>query len=325
MSNRKPLTQEEFAWEALAINICKRFSILDEERPVIETMAYSDKYKKILDGIVMDKIKLDEEIKKEEEAIKQRGGEKSQLGITMLNHSKGEPIGVLKDVMCQVGVTAIIAKFLILDMPIDRDVPILTFRAAKTSLNTKESDCDYEEDYGIQTNSFGAPMYGPKRAKYLNCNDPMDQTIALQEVINPFRKICVWKKAVGFLGSLPVPLQHMEWKPDYKGNFLAEKTFSQKYVALLMKCAFNDLQQCYLQERCHLVNPIENNNKKDFDVVQREGYSSGLSDFQSVLSTFTQYSRLRVIAKLRHGELYHSANIVSRYHYSCKASIAFFI
>ncbi|GKC80319.1 hypothetical protein Tco_1131093, partial [Tanacetum coccineum] len=67
---------EEAAREALAIDICKRFSILEEERLVIETMAYSDKYKKILDGIVMDKIKLDGEIKKEEEeAIKQAKGE----------------------------------------------------------------------------------------------------------------------------------------------------------------------------------------------------------------------------------------------------------
>ncbi|GKD21778.1 hypothetical protein Tco_1223481, partial [Tanacetum coccineum] len=131
----------------------------------------------------------------------------------MLNHLKAEHMGVLKDVLCQVGVTTIIVKFLILDMPIDRDAPILvgrgflytcgrilntrdwitstfegvchqTFRAAKTSLNTKESDSDDEEDYGIQRNSFGAPMYGPKPAKYLN-----------------------------------LPLQHMEWKPYYKRNF----------------------------------------------------------------------------------------------------------
>ncbi|GJT65104.1 retrotransposon ORF1 [Tanacetum coccineum] len=143
--------------------------------------------------------------------------------ITMLNHSKAEPTGVLKDVLCQVGVTTIIAKFLILDMPIDRDAPILvgrgflytcgsilntkdritstfdgichqTFHAAKTSLNTEESDNDDEEDYGIQRNCFGAPMYGPKPAKYLNCNDLMDRALALQEVINPFRKIYVWKK-----------------------------------------------------------------------------------------------------------------------------------
>ncbi|GKB31620.1 hypothetical protein Tco_0871021 [Tanacetum coccineum] len=222
---------EEATREALSIDICKRFSILKEERPVIKTMAYSDKYKKILDGIVMDKIKLDGEIKKEEEAIKQ-----------------AEPMRVLKDVLCQVGVTTIIAKFLILDMPIDRDAPIFfgrgflytcgsilksrdkitstfdrvchqTICAAKTSLNTEESDSDDEEDYGIQRSSFRAPMYGPKPAKYLNCNDPMDRALALHEVINSFRKIYVWKKTIGFLRCLPIPLQHMEWKPDYKGNF----------------------------------------------------------------------------------------------------------
>ncbi|GKB89830.1 hypothetical protein Tco_0962102 [Tanacetum coccineum] len=159
-----------------------------------------------------------------------------------------ELMRVLKDVLCQVGVTAIIAKFLILYNLIDRDAPILvgrgflytcgsvlntrdsitsnfdrvchqTFHAAKTSLNTKENDNDDEEDYGIQRNSFGAPMYGPKPVKYLNCNDPVDRALALQEVLNPSRKFYVCKKAVGFLGSLPVPLQHMEWKPDYKGNF----------------------------------------------------------------------------------------------------------
>ncbi|GJR54911.1 hypothetical protein Tco_1405432 [Tanacetum coccineum] len=190
---------EEAAWEALAIDISKRFSILKEERPVIETMAYSDKYKKILDGIVMDKLKLDGEIKKEEEeAIKQKlkltlgtladtssdinvmpyHAKKVNREITMLNHSKAEPMGVLKDVLCQVGVTTIIAKFLILDIPIDRDAPILvgrgflytcgsilntkdtitstfdgvyyqTFCAAKTGLNTEESDSDVEEEYGI--------------------------------------------------------------------------------------------------------------------------------------------------------------------------------
>ncbi|GJX51743.1 hypothetical protein Tco_0278588 [Tanacetum coccineum] len=61
-------------------------------------------------------------------------------GITMLNHSKAEPIGLLKDVLCQA-------------------------------------------------------------------------------VLNPFRKVSVWKKVVSFLGSLPVPLQHVDWKPDYTRCF----------------------------------------------------------------------------------------------------------
>nr|GEU49898.1 reverse transcriptase domain-containing protein [Tanacetum cinerariifolium] len=257
-------------------------------------MAYSDKYKKILDGIVMDKIKLDGEIKKkEEEAITQVKREalkekedpgafvilirlEAKIDLNALvdtsSDINAEPMGVLKDVLCQVGVTTIIAKFLILDMPIDRDVPILvgrgflytcgsivntrdritstfdgvshqTFHAAKTSLNTEESDIDDEEDYGIQRSNFGAPTYGPKPAKYLNCNDLIDRTLELQEVLNPFRKIYVWKEAVGFLGSFPVPLQHMEWKPDYEGNFLTEKTFSQKYVVLLMKLDFKEKTQ----------------------------------------------------------------------------------
>ncbi|GJS96383.1 hypothetical protein Tco_0803351 [Tanacetum coccineum] len=223
MSNGKPLTQEEAVREALAIDICKIFSLLEEERPVIETMAYGDKYKKILDGIVMDKIKLDGEIKKEEEeAIKKVKGEtlqeKEDLGAFIIsirleakiNLNALEDTSLDKNVMPYriyaklVKVTTIISKFLILDMTIDIDAPILvgrgflytcgsilntrdritstfdgvchqTFCVAKTSLNTEESDSDDEEDYGIQRNSF--------------------------------------------LGSLPVPLQHMEWKPDYKGNF----------------------------------------------------------------------------------------------------------
>ncbi|GKG33712.1 hypothetical protein Tco_0433871, partial [Tanacetum coccineum] len=75
MSTGKPLTQEEAEREALAISICERYSLLEEERPVIETMAYSDKYKKILDGICLDKMKLDGMNKEEEEAIIKIKGE----------------------------------------------------------------------------------------------------------------------------------------------------------------------------------------------------------------------------------------------------------
>ncbi|GJY80926.1 hypothetical protein Tco_0493677 [Tanacetum coccineum] len=90
---------------------------------------------------------------------------------------------------------------------------------AKTSLDTTESDSDDEEEYAIQRNKFGAPIYGPKPVQYLNCNDPMDRSLALQAVLNPFRKVCVWKKVVSFLGSLPVPLQHVDWKPNYTRCF----------------------------------------------------------------------------------------------------------
>ncbi|GKD45976.1 hypothetical protein Tco_1270621, partial [Tanacetum coccineum] len=56
-------------------------------------------------------------------------------------------------------------------------------------LRTAESDSDDEEEYEIKRNKFGAPIYGLKPAAYLNCNDPAERSLALQAVINPFRKI----------------------------------------------------------------------------------------------------------------------------------------
>ncbi|GKD58645.1 pescadillo, partial [Tanacetum coccineum] len=298
------LTQEEAAKEELAIRISQRYALLEEERHVIETMAYNDKYKKILDEIWKDKVELDgKTVKEDEEAVKRIKGEalkekedpgafifpirlegkvnenaladtgsdintmpyrifetlgredmkKVDRGITMIDHTQAEAMGKLSNVLCQVGVTTIIAKFLILDIPIDRDAPIVvgrgflrtmgsllntserifstfdgvchqTFRAARFDvLRTAESDSDDEEEYVIKRNKFGAPIYGPRPAPYLNCANPEDRSSAIQAVTNPFRKISVWKKAVSFLGSLPVPLKQVNWKPDYKGSYTKEE------------------------------------------------------------------------------------------------------
>nr|GEV18167.1 reverse transcriptase domain-containing protein [Tanacetum cinerariifolium] len=162
------LTQEEAAKEALAIKMSQKFSLLEEERPIIETIAYHDKFKKNLDEIV----------KEEEEAVKRFKGEalkekkdpgafifpirlegqvnenaladtgldintmpyriyeqlgredmkKVDRGITMINHTQAEAMGILINVLCQLGVTTLIAKFLILDIPNDRDSPIVVDR-----------------------------------------------------------------------------------------------------------------------------------------------------------------------------------------------------
>ncbi|GJT27278.1 agenet domain-containing protein [Tanacetum coccineum] len=49
--------------------------------------------------------------------------------VSMLNHSEAEPVGMLKDILCQIGVTTVLARFLILDMPVDRIVPIIVGRS----------------------------------------------------------------------------------------------------------------------------------------------------------------------------------------------------
>ncbi|GJY03256.1 hypothetical protein Tco_0361408 [Tanacetum coccineum] len=70
------LTQEKAAKEAIVIRMSRKFALLEEERLIIETMAYHDKYKKILDEVWKDKVELDGKIvKEEEEAIKRIKGE----------------------------------------------------------------------------------------------------------------------------------------------------------------------------------------------------------------------------------------------------------
>ncbi|GKD21470.1 ribonuclease H-like domain-containing protein, partial [Tanacetum coccineum] len=276
-STRGHLTQEEAAKEALAIKISQKFALLEEVRPVLETMAYHNKYKKVLDEIWKDKVELDGMIVKEEEeaitkvqreALKEKDDpgafifpirlegrinenaladtgsdintmsyriyeklgreeiKKVNRGITMINHTQAEAMGVLTNVLCQVGVTALIAQFLILDIPIDHDALIVvsrrfiyiiggivntperlfltfdgvchqTFCAARSDfLRTAESDSDDEEEYEIMSNKFRAPIYGPKPAAYVNFS---------------------------FLGSLPAPLQQVDWKPYYKGCYTNEE------------------------------------------------------------------------------------------------------
>ncbi|GKE30080.1 hypothetical protein Tco_1445464 [Tanacetum coccineum] len=134
-------------------------------------------------GVWKDKVELDGKIVKEEEAVKWIKGRERRN---------------------EEGVTTSIAKFLILDIPIDRDSLIVvgrgflrtiggivntlerifstfdgfchqTFHAARSDvMRNVESDSHDEEEYQIKRNKFRAPIYGPKPAPYLNCNDPAE-------------------------------------------------------------------------------------------------------------------------------------------------------
>ncbi len=64
---------------------------------------------------------------------------------------------------------------------------------------------------------------------------------------------------------------------------------SIEYLRLLLWLQFSDLQECYLQKRRQLANKSHNQLEKDKSIIPREGYNAGLADFQSVLTTFTQY------------------------------------
>ncbi|KAK8618268.1 hypothetical protein V6N13_132268 [Hibiscus sabdariffa] len=102
-------------------------------------------------------------------------------------------------------------------------------------------------------------------------------------------------------------------KDAYDGSDSAYDTNSGVAVARKRRihAQFNDLQECYLQKRQRWTKQFSKQEDKGPNVMDIDGYNPGLEDFQSVLSNFTRYSRLRVIAELRHGDIFHTANIVS--------------
>ncbi|GJZ82007.1 agenet domain-containing protein [Tanacetum coccineum] len=171
--------------------------------------------------------------------------------VSMLNHSEAEPIGMLKDVLCQLGVIMVLARFLILEMSVDRTIPIIIgrsflhtrvgiintlkgttltfngvchqkFYVAEIQNNGEESDSDDEEEYYLKRDEMVRTFYGPNLISYFDRNDPMECALAIQDSINPFRKIYAWKKAVAFLGSLPAPLLHADRIPKGFRDFVKE-------------------------------------------------------------------------------------------------------
>ncbi|KAL4559007.1 hypothetical protein LXL04_031138 [Taraxacum kok-saghyz] len=89
---------------------------------------------------------------------------------------------------------------------------------------------------------------------------------------------------------------------------LSSQHTNQSSLAVTLKkrvqSEFNDLQHCYLQKRRQVPNPLQNHDKRDDDVIQREG-------IVQVYQIFNLYFPLLHNIELRHGELFHSANIVS--------------
>ncbi|GJZ22391.1 hypothetical protein Tco_0559430 [Tanacetum coccineum] len=208
-STRRHLTQVEATKEALALRISQKFALLEEMKVELDGMimkeeeeainkvkgeALKEKYDP---GAFIFPIRFEGKIN--ENALADTGSDINTMPYRIYEKLRREEIKK--------------------DIPIDRDAPIVvgqgfiytirgivntierlfltfdgifhqTFCATLSDvLRTAESDSDDEEEYEIKRNKFGAPIYGLKSAAYLNCNDPSERSLALQAVINPFRKI----------------------------------------------------------------------------------------------------------------------------------------
>nr|GEY77785.1 hypothetical protein [Tanacetum cinerariifolium] len=282
----KQLLTNETDQDKLERDIYERVLMIQESRPIIEMLKNSEQHKKLFDSILLEKLKLDEEIEEgEEEAAKEvirnyktlreKNDQRAfvipirvkgkydthalidigsninvyiQIGagevkaiedkIQMLDHSIVKPMGILRDVLCQVDVSTILAMFLVLNIPVDKDVPIVMgrsfiytcggiintitrttptfngichqqFLVATIKAKTEEENKDSEKEIFESRDKEGKPIYEPNSLENDSfVSKPLD-------TLNTIRKFCIWKKMVAVLGSLPVPLQNNNWMTKY--------------------------------------------------------------------------------------------------------------
>ncbi|GJV97233.1 hypothetical protein Tco_1548810 [Tanacetum coccineum] len=180
--------------------------ILSEKRPVIETLKYRDKHKQILDSVFLDKLKLDGELEiEDEEATKDMVSsykaikEKKDPGVFVL------PIRLEAKfdfhALADTGSNINVLRYRIYEK-LGRD-QVKPFYVAEVRNNHGDSDNDDEEKYCLKRDEIGKPFYGPNRANYLNCDDPMDRALTLQEALNPFKKSVCGRKQFLSLDRYP--------------------------------------------------------------------------------------------------------------------------
>ncbi|GJT14117.1 hypothetical protein Tco_0861159 [Tanacetum coccineum] len=201
-----PLTQKEAKKRALAHNISMRYEMLEEVRPIkpeeeremVKVKGQMLKEKKD-PGAFIFPIRLEGLIY--ENALADTGS-----GTNTMPYEIYEQLG-RDDIMKE-----------------DRNIPMINYTEAELTsrkirkIRTAKRDSNDEEDYVIKRNDMGTPIHNSRPIGYQNnTNHAENITLStLESVINPFRKISVWKKALSFLGLLTAKLRDVEWKPDYK-------------------------------------------------------------------------------------------------------------
>ncbi|GKB43906.1 hypothetical protein Tco_0888848, partial [Tanacetum coccineum] len=194
-STGRHLTQEEAVKETLALRISQKFALLEEVRPILNTMAYHDKYKKVLDEIWKDKVQLDGMIGKEE--------------VEAINKVKGEALKEKDDpgaFVFPIRLEGKVNENALTDT--GSDINTMTYQIyeplgreeIKKSdvLRTAESDRDDEEEYEIKRNKFGAPILtmggnddeaGSSRSKRFRQNETVEEVLLPQV----HRKFLLWE------------------------------------------------------------------------------------------------------------------------------------
>ena len=257
--------------------ITTKFKELLHEKPILHVLEHYAHYRKLLDEISVEKMKLDKKSmveEEEEEKVKDKGLPKKkedpgncliplkvngnpainvladtgasvsvipyklykllELGracpsndvLLMADNTMARAYGKVKNVRLQIGFQTYLCDFLILHVPIDKEMPMLVGRTffstcgaindigkgtmeiddgvARRIYHAKKrnkiladegsDDEDWLDMFDIGHDSEGNPKYGFTAPSFKHIKDDMERALAMENYFNPFKNIIVYKK-----------------------------------------------------------------------------------------------------------------------------------
>ncbi|GKA79885.1 ribonuclease H-like domain-containing protein [Tanacetum coccineum] len=176
-----------------------------------------------------------------------------KTNLTMADNTQAKAMGEVKNVRIQIGYQAYVVNLLILDIPVDPELPMLLGRPLlrtcgaiidmgrgtlwiddgvirhtffpKPRLKSyveafeMEGDDDWLGSFEVGIDEDGNVKYGPVAPSFIDIEDDMERALAMEAYFNPFKNVLVFKKLVDFLGSLPVQLKNLDWGNEGYGTY----------------------------------------------------------------------------------------------------------
>ncbi|GKB77012.1 putative ribonuclease H-like domain-containing protein [Tanacetum coccineum] len=141
--------------------------------------------------------------------------------LPMADNTQFKAMGEVRNVRIQIGYQSYLVDFLLLDIPIDKELPLLL---GCPFLRTCEAVIDMGRDdwlscFEVGRDEDGNPKYGPVAPSFLDIEDEMERALEMEAYFNPFKNIIVFKILIEFLGSLSVQLKNTDWGNEGYGMY----------------------------------------------------------------------------------------------------------
>ncbi|GJY26202.1 ribonuclease H-like domain-containing protein [Tanacetum coccineum] len=134
--------------------------------------------------------------------------------LTMADNTQAKVMGEVRNVGIQIRYQAYLVDFLVLDISVDKELPLLLgrpfLRTCGVVIDIGRED-DWLSCFEVGRDEDGNHKHGPVAPSFLDIEDEMERALAMEAYFNPFKNIIVFKKLNDFLGSLPVQLKNTDW------------------------------------------------------------------------------------------------------------------